>query len=110
MRDAGLAIQHCTAFAQLAHHLALNNLFFSSTLLALERSNPTDITHRRLYIFNVELILETYRKAVQGSNCCLVFSVIGVQGLCRGNGRVEEYFVEAVELDVLVPPPFLWSG
>jgi hypothetical protein len=102
MRYARLAEQHSSAISQLAHHLALHVLLFPSARLAFEGTDPADISHSGLYILDVELVFETDGEAVQGSDGCLVLGVVGVEGLCGGDGGVEEDLVEAVELQRLI--------
>jgi len=52
----------------------------------------------------VKLVFEADREAVERADCVVVLGIVGVEGFCRGDGGVEEDFVEAVELRALAIP------
>jgi hypothetical protein len=58
MRYTRFAVQHCTSISQHGDHFALVHLLLSSSLLALESADPANISHARLNVLYVELILQ----------------------------------------------------
>lgn len=76
MWHTSLDIENCSQASQLAYHLALIHALFAGSFFALEGVDPADVAHARLDILDVELVLETDGKAVEGTNWSIVLCIV----------------------------------
>ncbi len=95
---AYLAVQNSTKIEKLRHELTVHLVHALRIAEAFERVDPADVAHRGIDALDMELILQTNRKAVQRAgnfaSCCQIF----VQLLSPLQSLVEEDFMEAVVL------------
>ena len=104
MRYTRLTKQDSPTLPQLAYHLTLHPLLLPGPGFAFKGADPTYIAHGGFDVFDVKLVFEADREAVERADCVVVLGIVGVEGFCRGDGGVEEDFVEAVELRALAIP------
>ena len=61
--------------------------------------NPTNISHRGIIAFHVELIFQANGQAMQWPNGCFLFGKVGVKVSCPLECLVEKDLMEAVILE-----------
>lgn len=61
--------------------------------------NPTNISHRGISAFHVELIFQAHGEAMQWPNCCFLVGIVCIKVPCPLKRLVEEDLMEAVILE-----------
>jgi hypothetical protein len=99
LRNTRLAIEYSTHRRKFLDEGALNlmRLILGNTHVS---ANPAYVAHGRVHAFDMELVLETHREAVEGTDGLSVFGKVAVKKLCPLEGNLRKVLVETVALQL----------
>lgn len=100
MRHARLAGENGAEIGQFDDHLGLEYFLFAGPFLTLKRIDPGNVTHCRLYVFNVELIFERNRQAMQRTERLMVFGEVVLEFLRRFDRCLEKDLMQTAYLSI----------